>query len=213
MSLLKRYGWTLFIVGASLLLALFVFLFFETGQSIVVPFVGAIILVSSVIRLVPYVRTQKNDLVKTVNIIEITIDVLIGLVFLLLPMLTEIELGVVFGWLLGLYLMMRGTVHFFGVSHWVEKSDFVLFVYHIATLIVGSYVAFSGFSEETLVLLIQAFSIIAAGYLGYGGFKGYQRYRIEKTMNVSIPKPEEIDLPTTTIPKDEIEEPVHDHVS
>ncbi len=212
MSLFKKYTWTLYIIGAALLLTLFVFLFFETGKSIVIPFVGAIILISSGIRLVPYVKTQKNDLVKTVNIIEITIDVLIGFVFLLVPTLTEVDLGEVFGWLLGLYLMLRGSVHFFGVSMQVEKSDFALFIYHILTLIIGSYVAFSGFKEETLILLIQAFSIIAAVYLSFSGYNGFSRYRIEKTSLVKDSDSTTTEMPHTII-HDEKEVPIQDHVS
>jgi uncharacterized membrane protein HdeD (DUF308 family) len=213
----KKYGWVLFITGASLLFALAVFLFFEPGQAIVIPFVGAIILISSVVRLVPYVNTQKSDLVKTINIIEITIDVLIGLIFLLVPTLTSVDLGVVFGWLLGFYLMLRGSVHFFGVSKGQEQSDFPLYIYHIATLIVGSYVAFSGFNAATLILLIQIFSIIAGGYLGYSGYGGYKQYRYQKTLYMPDTKnPNVVDekhVPTNPSPHVEKEEPLQDHVS
>lgn len=217
MNLIKQYGWVLFIVGASILVALFVFLFFEPGKNIVVPFIGAIIIISSTIRLVPYVKTQKNDLIKTINIIEITIDVLIGLTFLLIPTLTEIELGVAFGIIFGIYLMLRGTVHFYGVSERQEESDLLIFLYHVATLIVGSYVAFSGFDEAALILIIQFFSIVAGGYLYAGGYKGYRQYRYQKTLSMpdqaSVEAPVEKRVPTSPQPEKEIEEPVQDHVA
>lgn len=217
MNLVKQYGWILFIVGASILVALFVFLFFEPGKNIVVPFIGAIIIISSTIRLVPYVKTQKNDLIKTINIIEITIDVLIGLTFLLVPILTEIELGIAFGIIFGIYLMLRGTVHFYGVSERQEDSDLLIFLYHIATLIVGSYVAFSGFDEAALILIIQFFSIVAGGYLYWGGYKGYKQYRYQKTLSMpdqpAAEAPVEKRVPTSPQPEKEIEEPIQDHVA
>ena len=221
MNAFKQYGYVLFIIGAAILTALFVFLFFEPGRAIVVPFVGAVILISSTIRLVPYIKTQKNELIKTVNIIEITIDVLIGLTFLFVPTLTEIELGVAFGIIFGIYLMLRGTVHFFGVSERAEISDLPIFLYHIATLIVGSYVAFSGFDEAALILVIQFFSIVAAGYLYWGGYKGYKQYRYQKTLTMpdqpSTSPEERVEkrVPTSPQPKPEkeIEEPAQDHVA
>lgn len=217
MNTFKQYGWVLFIVGASILVALFVSLFFESAQNIVIPFIGAIIIISSSIRLVPYVKTQKNDLIKTINIIEITIDVLIGLTFLLVPTLTDIELGVLFGIIFGIYLMLRGSVHFYGVSERQEDSDLLIFLYHIATLIVGSYVAFSGFDELALIYIIQFFSIVAGGYLYWGGYKGYKQYRYQKTLSMpdqpSAEAPAEKRVPTSPQPEKEIEEPVQDHVA
>lgn len=219
MGAFKQYGFVLFIVGAAILTALFVFLFFEPGREIVVPFVGAIILISSSIRLVPYVKTQKNDLIKTINIIEITVDVLIGLTFLLIPTLTEIVLGDLFGVIFGVYLMLRGTVHFYGVSEQAELSDLPIFLYHIATLIVGSFVAFSGFDEAALIFVIQFFSIVAGGYLYWGGYKGYKQYRYQKTLTMpdqaSAEERVEKRVPTSPQPKAEkvIEEPAQDHVA
>lgn len=217
MSALKQYGYVLFIVGASILVALFVFLFFEPGQSIVVPFVGAIIIISSTIRLVPYVKTQKNDLIKTINIIEITVDVLIGLTFLFVPTLTEIELGAAFGIIFGIYLMLRGTVHFYGVSARQEESDLPIFVYHIATLIVGSFITFSGFDESALIFVIQFFSIVAGGYLYWGGYKGYKQYRYQKSLYMpdqpSDSQQVEKRVPTSPTKEKVIEEPAQDHVA
>jgi hypothetical protein len=217
MNLIKQYGWVLFIIGASILVALFVFLFFESGQNIVVPFIGSVIIISSTIRLVPYVKTQKNDLVKTVNIIEITVDVLIGVTFLLVPIVTEIDFGIAFGIIFGIYLMLRGTVHFFGVSERQEQSDLLSFLYHIGTLIVGSYVAFSGFNVTSLIFIIQFFSIVAGGYLYWGGYKGYKQYRYQKTLSMpdqpGVEAPVEKRVPTSPQPEKEIEEPVQDHVA
>lgn len=183
MKIFQTYGWVIKIVGAALLVGVALFLKIGDGEAIVIPFIGAVIVLSSMIRLVPFIKTQKSDLVKTVNIIEITIDVAIGAALILITLLVDGGLKEWFGYLLGIYFMLRGTVHFFSVSTHEEKSDLVLFFYHIATLIIGSYVFFSGdFTPAILINILLVFSIIAGGYLSYDGYKGYNIYRQYKQL-------------------------------
>jgi uncharacterized membrane protein HdeD (DUF308 family) len=220
MKAIKNYGWVLQIVGASLLIGLALYLEFANGDDIVVPFIGALIILSACVRLVPFVKTQKNDLVKTINIIEITIDVAIGITLIVVQMFTEIEFNSVFGYLIGVYLMLRGSVHFFGISEKEEQSDLPLYLFHIAALIVGSYVFFSGdFTPGVLIHLILAFSVISGGYLIYTGYKGYRSYRYQKTLNmpdfdnVSDQDTVEKRVPATNQPVAEKEERIEEHVS
>ena len=194
MKLFSQYTWVVKLVGAALLVALAIYLKFGNGEEIVIPFIGAAIIVSSVVRLVPFIKTQSSDLVKTVNIIEITVDFAIGLAFILVTLLTEEGLQNFFGYLLGFYLMLRGTVHFFSVSTHEENSDWILFVYHIAALIVGSYVFFKGdFVPGVLINIILVFSIIAGGYLSYDGFNGYKLYREHKAFEAEDVKRPEVE--------------------
>lgn len=219
MKAIKQYGWVLQIVGAALLIGLALFLKFGNGEGIVVPFIGAVIVISACIRLVPFVKTQKSDLIKTINIIEITIDVAIGLALILVTLLVEGGLQDFFGYLLGVYLMLRGAVHFFGVSEFKEQSDFPLYLYHVAALIVGSYVFFAGdFTPAILINIILFFSVIAGGYLSYTGYKGYRSYRYQKTLTMPGVQPQEKvekELPVTPeiTPEKEEQEPLQDHVS
>jgi uncharacterized membrane protein HdeD (DUF308 family) len=199
MKAIKQYAWVVKVVGAALLVGLALFLKFGNGEDIVIPFIGAVIIISSVIRLVPYVKTQKSDLIKTINIIEITVDFAIGLAMILITLMTDDGLGVFFGYLLGVYLMIRGAVHFFGISTNDENSDLPLYIYHVAALIVGSYVFFSGdFTPGILINIILAFSIGAGGYLSYDGFKGYKVYRYQKTLTMPD---SDSDQPSDTVEK------------
>jgi len=214
MNAFKKYGWAIKIIGAALLLALALFLEFGNGEGIVIPFIGGSIILYSVVRLIPFVKTQKNDLIKTINIIEITVDIGIGLVLIIVEMFTTATLGIWFGYLLGFYLMLRGIVHFYGVSLVAEKSDVVLFLFHISALIVGSYIFFfdGGFTAGILIHIILAFSIAAGGYLVFDGYKGYNVYRRQKTLTMpDTVKPEESvgDKPAVVI---EEEEPVQDQI-
>ena len=218
MKAIKNYGWVLQIVGAALLIGLALYLEFADGEGIVVPFIGALIAVSAGIRLVPFVKSQKNDLVKTINIIEITIDFAIGLTLIIVQIWTEIEFGAVFGYLIGIYLMLRGSVHFFGVSQNKEASDLPLYLFHIAALVVGSYVFFSGdFTAAVLIHLILAFSVVSGGYLTYTGYKGYRSYRYQKTLYMPegdvVTKDDRVEKRVPVTEEKEIDEPVQDHVS
>ncbi|MCF7925253.1 MAG: hypothetical protein K9L26_01860 [Candidatus Izimaplasma sp.] len=192
MKLFRQYTWVVKLVGAALLVGLAIYLKFGNGEDIVIPFIGAAIIISSVVRLVPFVQTQKSDLIKTLNIIEITVDFAIGLAFILVTLLTEEGLQAFFGYLLGVYLMLRGSVHFFGISTKDENSDLILYTYHIAALIVGSYVFFTGdFTPAILINIILVFSIVTSAYLSYDGYNGYKLYREHKTFHA-----EEVKQPT-----------------
>jgi uncharacterized membrane protein HdeD (DUF308 family) len=220
MKALKQYTWVLSIIGAALLIGLALFLEFANGEDIVVPFIGGLIIISAGIRLVPFIKTQKSDLIKTVNIMEITIDVAIGLALILIQLVLldeNSDMGPVFGYLIGVYLMLRGSVHFFGISQGKEVSDMPIYFFHIAALIVGSLVFFSGdFEPALLIHIILAFSVIAGGYFSYNGYKGYKVYRYQKTM--TMPDHATADEPVVEkrVPvteEKEIEEPVQDIVS
>lgn len=222
MKAIKQYGWVLQIIGAALLIGLALFLEFRDGEGIVVPFIGAVIIISACIRLVPFVKSQKSDLIKTINIIEITIDVAIGIALIVVTLTSDNGLGNLFGYLIGIYLMLRGAVHFFGVSEYKENSDIPLYVFHISALIAGSYIFFSGdFSPAILIHIILFFSVVAGGYLTYTGYKGYRSYRYQKTLTMPDVKHQEdtvekkVPVTPDVTPEKEIEEPdqIQDHVS
>lgn len=215
MKAIKNYGWALKIIGAALLIGVALFLKFGDGEGIVIPFIGAAIIIYSVVRLVPFVKTQKNDLIKTINIIEITVDFAVGLTMILVTLLTEDGLGVFFGYLGGGFLMIRGAVHFYGVSVGAEKSDFPLYLFHILALVVGSYVVYRGdFTPALLIYIILFFSVAAGSYLVFDGYRGYNVYRHQKTL--TMPATDHVqDQPVVEkrvpVQKEE-EEPIQDQI-
>lgn len=185
MKTVKRYGWALKILGAALLIGLAAFLYFgTTGEQIVITFVGSAIIIYSLVRLVPYVKTQGSDLIKTINIMEITIDVMIGIFLIIYYLIFEEDMGGIFGYLFGPFLIIRGAVHFYGVSEGKEKSDLPLYFFHTGALIVGTYIVFypGGFEAAILLMVILIFSVIVGGFLVYDGGKGYKIYRYEKAV-------------------------------
>lgn len=185
MKAIRKYGFALKLGGAALLVALGIVLEvkIEEAKDIIVAFIGATIIIYALVRLVPYVKTQGSDLVKTINIMEITVDVLLGAAMIIIQFAVEGGLGVALGYMLGGYLILRGMVHFFGVSEGKERSDLVLYFFHVACLIVGGIVIVSGEIDAAIFIhIILGFSIVVGGYLFYDGGKGYKVYRYEKAV-------------------------------
>jgi len=217
MNAIKSYGWLLKVTGAALILGLAIFLeISDDGESIVSIFIGFAIVMYSIVRLVPFVKTQKSDLIKTINIIEITIDFAIGLALVLIPLLTTAGFGSgdLFRYLLGTYLLLRGIVHFYSVSSHHEKNDIPMFIFHIAAIIVGTILFYeSALDLVILIHIILVLSILSGGYLGYDGYKSYNSYRRQKTLTMPV-SDEVSDVPVDekVIPiMDEIE-PEQDHI-
>jgi len=216
MKAFKNYGWLLKTTGAALILGLAIFLeISKDGESIVSIFIGFAIVMYSIVRLIPFVKTQKSDVVKTINIIEITIDFAIGLALVLIPLVLTTGFGNtdLFRYLLGSYLLLRGVVHFYSVGTHHEKSDLPLFVFHISAIVVGTILFYeTAFNLAILIHIILVISVISGGYLGYDGYKGYNTYRHLKTLQM----PDVVQTEAVTVDKQvpivDQEEPVRDQV-
>jgi membrane protein implicated in regulation of membrane protease activity len=208
MKLFKKYVFALKLLGAALLITLALILELGNHTDIIVVFIGSLIIIYSVVRLVPFVRTQKSDLIKTINIIEITIDVMMGIVMIVLEYQLQNGLGDALGYMLGAYLIMRGAIHFYGVSEGKERSDLVLYFFHVAALVVGGYVLFNGNISATLIIhIILAFSVIVGGYLFYDGGKGFKVYRYEKALyNQSIKEEQTVEKELPVVEEEPQEE-------
>ena len=127
---------------------------------------------------------------------------------IIIQFLVEGGLGNALGYMLGAYLVLRGSVHFFGVSEGKEKSDYVLYFFHIACLVVGGIVLVSGDIDAFLIIhIILGFSVVVGGYLIYDGGKGYKVYRYEKAVydqQITQPSPTvEKELPVVEEPEKE----------
>lgn len=217
MKLFKSYGWLLKATAAAFILGLAIFLeISKDGEMIVSIFIGFAIVMYSLIRLVPFVKTQKSDLIKTINIIEITIDFAIGLALVLVPLLITGGFGSsdLFRYLLGTYLVLRGIVHFYSVSSHHEKNDIALFLFHIAALMVGTILFWEpAINLVILIHIILVLSIISGGYLGYDSYNGYNSYRRQKTLTMpDIDEDVDVPIDEKVIPIMDEVEPEQDQI-
>lgn len=208
---MKKYSWVLKLVGAAILIGLAVTLEFANGEPIVVAIIGALMIIYAVVRLVPFVKTQGSDLIKTINIIEITLDVVMGAGMIAIEFAVDGGIGSALGYIIGVYLILRGMVHFYGVSEGKEKSDLVLYFFHVAALVVGGIVIVSGNIDPAIIIHgILAISLIIGGFLIYDGGKGFSQYRKDKVMEDSDSQSDQSSDQTTpevTILDEEKEQP------
>ena len=139
---------------------------------------------------------------------------MMGLVLIIFPLVLTKPIDGLFSYILGSYLIIRGSVHFYSISHGDEKSDFPLYLFHIAALIVGTYIftTWGDFTPAVIINVILIFSIGSAGYLSYDGFNGYRQYRYQKQLEM----PKEIVKETDDRVEKELpvteDEPKQDHV-
>ncbi len=179
---IHMYNWAIKIIAAALLVALAITLYFLEVERMIEGFVGVIIAVYALVRLIPYVKSQKSDLIKTINIVEIILNLVIASVLIITSLVREESLGAIFGYIVGGVLIARGMVHFYSLSYGAEKGDHVTYFFHIATLVLGTLILSRGFDSSDLVILMMIAALLGGGYLGYESYSGYNNYRKYKTM-------------------------------
>ncbi len=190
------YNWFVKLIAAALLITLGIVLLLVDIDQLIEASVGVVIAVYAIIRLVPFVRTQKSDLIKTINIVEITLNILVAAIFIIAAFITEEGLGAVFGYMLAGVLLGRGMVHFYGLSYGAESGDHLSYFFHVGTIVVASFIFARGFEASDLVILLAVLAFLGATYSGIDGFNGYNRYRRYKTVETTDETTTEDRVPT-----------------
>lgn len=182
-KLFKTYGWILKFIAAALILALgivFRFILKDDAQIFVLVLTGMVLLIFGLFRIIPLVKTLKNKTLKILNIIEVSVNIIIGFLMLYFAFFQEGKLGNLYGYLLGGVFYLRGLVYFVSVVLVHEKTYPIHFWVHLAFLTLGVVIFFNGdISTDTIVWIIFALSIIVATYLSFDGGGHYKRYRYE----------------------------------
>lgn len=178
---LRKYGWLIKLISAALLLAIGFYLRLSNqGETIVNIFVGSAIILFAIVRLIPITKTEKDDIFKMVNTIEITVNFLVGVMLIVFAVI-ELDIGALFGYILGGILFARGAIHFYGISANLEDSDFATYISNILFIAIGTFIITTGdITASTLIWIILGISVLGGGYLVYDGGKGYKAYRYQK---------------------------------
>lgn len=174
------YGWLLKFVLAAILLGVGIYLIFE--KEVVYLITGVAIVIFSLFRVVPLMKTLNKEVLRTINLIEILIDLVIGGVLIYVAVADKIDTSSIWNFVyrysLAFFFYARALVFFTSVVFFEEKTEVPKFVAHIISITVGSIIAvWEGFDHVTVALLILIISFIGAAYLGYDGFNGYKKYR------------------------------------
>lgn len=194
------YNWVFKLIGAVLLIGLALVLYFGETRGLIEAFVGLLIGGYALMRVIPFLKTQKSGVLRTINIIEIIAHLAIAGLFILVGLTRDGGLGALFGYLLGGVLVGRGMIHFYGVSSGHEKGDHPTYFFHIAALVIGTIVLISGYDVESIIVLMLILSIGASLYLGFDAYGGYGQYRRRKQLQDAPQEP----TTDTVIPKKEL---------
>lgn len=176
------YGWLLKFILAAILLGVGIYMAFAT--QVVYAITGVTIIVFSLLRVYPLIKTLKKEILRTINLIEIVLDFLIGIALLLIAIYKANELSgtnawsYIFRFALVFFFYARGLVFFHSVVFFGEKTEIPKFWVHIVALSLGAILIVSpDFSYSTVGIIFLIIALIGSVYLGFDGFNGYKKYR------------------------------------
>jgi hypothetical protein len=174
------YGWVLKFVLAAILLGVGIYMVF--ANEVVYLITGVVIVIFSLFRVVPLLKTLKKEILRTINLIEIIFDAIIGGVLIYVAATGQMDNSKlweeVYRYSLAFFFYARALVFLNSVVFLGEKTEIPKFWIHILAITLGTYIAVTpDFSYATVGIFLLIVSLIGAGYLGVDGFGGYKKYR------------------------------------
>ncbi|MCU0105233.1 hypothetical protein N7603_06140 [Acholeplasma vituli] len=174
------YGWVLKFVLAAILLGMGIYMVF--ADEVVYLITGVVIVIFSLFRVIPLMKTLKKEILRTINLIEIIFDTLIGGVLIYVAATGQMDNSdlwkEVYRYALAFFFYARGLVYLNSVVFLGEKTEIPKFWVHILAITLGTYIATAPkFSYETVGLFLLIVALIGSVYLGFDGFGGYKKYR------------------------------------
>lgn len=189
------YGWLLKWILAAILVGVGITMVLASG--IVFFVTGLFLVIFSIFRVVPLLKTLNKEALRLINLVEIVVDVIIGGLLLYVGIRAMVEgwtptpiWSYIYGFSIVLVLLGRGIIFFYSTTFLGEKSEQIKFWSHVVVLILGSVIAVlafqNRFDNQVVAVFILILCFIGAGYLTYDGFNGYQKYRgSQKKLNVT----------------------------
>ena len=182
------YGWLIKWIVAAILLGVGIYLSIDT--KVVYTITGIAIAIYSLFRVYPLMKTLNKEVLRTINLIEILLGVVLGAVMIYagvkgLDSDNAATWEKLFRWFLAFFFYVRGVVFFVSTTFFGEKTEVPKFIFHIIALSLGALlIMWNEFEAQTLAFLFLFISIASAAYLGYDGYGGYSKYRkYQKILN------------------------------
>jgi hypothetical protein len=176
------YGWVLKFVLAAILLGVGIYMVF--ADEVVYAITGVTIVIFSLFRVYPLIKSLNKEVLRTLNLIEIIFDTLIGILIIYIAFTYKDTLSdqtiwsAVYRYSLVFFFYARGLVYFNSVVFLGEKTEVPKFWVHIVVLSLGAIIAvYPNFDYELVGIFFLIISLIGSGYLGIDGYGGYKKYR------------------------------------
>ncbi len=186
------YGWLLKFILAAILVGVGIYMAID--DKVVYVISGIAIVVFSLYRVYPLVKTLKKEVLRTINLIEIVLDTIIGGLLIYLAVTNKVEPGSIweslYRYFLAFFFFARAAVFFTSTTFFEEKTEIVKFVSHFLAIVLASYIIFNkNFDAKIVGYFFLVISLIGGIYLGYDGFRGYTHYRkLQLELNEGKPK-------------------------
>ncbi len=189
-NLHQSYSWILKFALAAILVGVGIYIVF--APEVVYTITGIGIVIFSLFRVVPLLKSLNKEILRTINLIEILVDTVIGIVLIYIAFTSDLEAdsvwGLVYRYSLAFFFYGRGLIYFNSVVFLEEKSEVIKFWAHIIALTIGSILFVSPqFDYGFVALIILFICFLGAAYMGYDGFNGYRKYR-EFSKNINVGK-------------------------
>lgn len=210
------YGWLLKFILAAVLIAVGIYM--VVSEDIVYIITGIAMVIFSLFRVYPLLKSLNREVLRTINLIEILISIVLGAIMIYAGFTQKDANGVLeapwdglYRWFLAFFLYVRGLVFFVSTTFFDERTEIPKFIFHILALSLGAaFVVLKDFDAQVLGWLFFIISIGGAGYLSFDGYGGYRKYReYSKTLNQPKTKKQtqnvEKELPKHI--EDEVEQP------
>lgn len=208
------YGWLIKWILAAILIAGGILIKLYEVE-VVYATTGISIVLFSLLRVVPLLKTLKKEVLRTINLIEIIFDTIMGglMIYVVFSGKADDAMWIaIYGYLIAIFFYARGFIYFTSLYFFDEKTEHMKFWFHIVCITLGSFLmALAIFNHPIMTTLgwIVLFISVAGGcYLGYDGFGGYRKYR-EQSKALNEAKKAEAEKPIVDKPSPQpvVEEP------
>ncbi|HPJ23910.1 MAG TPA: hypothetical protein PK113_03265 [Bacillota bacterium] len=177
------YGWIIKWVLAAILIAAGILMILN-DDTVVYATTGIAVVIFSALRVVPLMKTLKKEVLRTVNLIEIIFDFIIGGLMIFIAFSgksSDTFWRNMYGYMMTFFLLARGIIYFVSLYYFGEKTEATKFWTHLIFVGLGPVVlTLTLMGEDIVSKLVWALFVFALGgaaYLGYDGYGGYRKYR------------------------------------
>ncbi len=181
------YGWLLKWILAAILIAAGILMRIY-DETVVYAVTGIAIIIFSIFRVVPLLKTLKKEVLRTINLFEIVFDTIVGAFMLFVvfsgkvgPTVTTPLWTNLYGYLLAFFFFVRGLIYFISLYYFGEKSESIKFWFHLVCIMLApSILVLTIMGVDIIHFLGWLVLFISVGgglYLGYDGYGGYRKYR------------------------------------
>lgn len=205
-KIFKKYLFVFEFLAVALLIVAGIFLLVNTKIFLIIT--GTVLLVFGLFRVIPLIKTTKDNLMKVINILEILVNLAAG-VFLIMEGTKETPNEDLLRYFIGAALYLRGFLYFFGTTIRKESTDYTKFFAHVVIFTIGTGILFSKdlLNAKAMAWLIAGISFLVAAVLGFSGFGHYKRYRYEQLAKDETSKAIEKQKEAPAVKEDPVEAP------